>query len=176
MSRCLIYGANGYTGELIAREALRRGLRPMLAGRDAAAIAALASELGLPGRTLGLDDPAALADALAGCRAVLHCAGPFSATAAPMISACLAAGVHYLDITGEIDVFEAMVQPGYSGFTTSFQVGPRRMIPVSLRSESVPTHALRHPEWRIRARLWRVHTWHKHMHMYVCVCASICAY
>ena len=107
MSRCLIYGANGYTGELIAREALRRGLRPMLAGRDAAAIAALASELGLPGRTLGLDDPAALADALAGCRAVLHCAGPFSATAAPMISACLAAGVHYLDITGEIDVFEA---------------------------------------------------------------------
>ena len=107
MSRCLIYGANGYTGELITREALRRGLRPTLAGRNAAAIAALAGELGLPGRTLSLDDPAALADALADCRAVLHCAGPFSATAAPMIAACLAAGAHYLDITGEIDVFEA---------------------------------------------------------------------
>jgi short subunit dehydrogenase-like uncharacterized protein len=107
MSRCLIYGANGYTGELVAREAARRGLQPTLAGRSGGSIAALASELGLPGRTLGLDDPAALAGALAGCRAVLHCAGPFSATAAPMISACLAAGVHYLDITGEIDVFEA---------------------------------------------------------------------
>src|SRR5687768_15391376 len=33
----MIYGANGYTGELIAREAARRGMRPSLAGRSAAA-------------------------------------------------------------------------------------------------------------------------------------------
>src|SRR3546814_17052749 len=37
---------------------------------------------------------------------VLHCAGPFSATSAPMIEACLQAKAHYLDITGEISVFE----------------------------------------------------------------------
>ncbi len=103
----LVYGANGYTGELIAREAVRRGMAPVLAGRSAGAVGRLAAELGCEGRVAGLDDPAALARALEGVDAVLHCAGPFSATAAPMIDACLAARVHYLDVTGEIDVFEA---------------------------------------------------------------------
>lgn len=102
----LVYGANGYTGELIAREAVRRGLKPVLAGRSAPRLEPLAAELGLTARVFGLEDPAALHRGLEGVRVVLHCAGPFSATAAPMISACLAAGVHYLDITGEIDVFE----------------------------------------------------------------------
>lgn len=105
-SSLLIYGANGYTGELIAREAVRQGLRPVLAGRNAARLAALAAELGLTARVFGLDDAVALHRGLEGIVAVLHCAGPFSVTAAPMISACLAAGAHYLDITGEIDVFE----------------------------------------------------------------------
>ena len=40
--------------------------------------------------------------------AVLHCAGPFAHTARPMADACLRAGVHYLDITGEAAVFEAL--------------------------------------------------------------------
>lgn len=102
----LIYGANGYTGELIAREAVRQGLRPVLAGRNAARLTELAAELGLNVRVFGLGDAAVLHGGLEGITAVLHCAGPFSATAAPMISACLAAGAHYLDITGEIDVFE----------------------------------------------------------------------
>ena len=42
-SRLLIYGATGYTGELIAREAVARGLQPLLAGRHGPAITALAS-------------------------------------------------------------------------------------------------------------------------------------
>ena len=107
MPRLLVYGANGYTGSLIAREAVRRGLEPILAGRDAVAIQRLAGELGCEARVAGLADSGALGRALAGVRVVLHCAGPYSATAAPMIRACLAGGVHYLDITGEIDVFEA---------------------------------------------------------------------
>ncbi len=102
----LVYGANGYTGELIARAAVRQGLRPVLAGRNAARLAPLAAELGLEARVFGLEDTAALHRGLEGITVVLHCAGPFSATAAPMISACLVAGAHYLDITGEIDVFE----------------------------------------------------------------------
>jgi short subunit dehydrogenase-like uncharacterized protein len=101
----MIYGANGYTGELVAREALRRGLRPVLAGRSRAAVERLATELRLESRVFALDGGDAGA-ALAGMRLVLHCAGPFSATSAPMIRACLAAGAHYLDITGEISVFE----------------------------------------------------------------------
>ncbi len=102
----LIYGANGYTGELIAREAARRGQRPLLAGRDGAAVAALAGELGLEHRRFALDEPGAVAAGLEGATAVLHCAGPFTVTAPPMIAACLRRSVHYLDITGEIDVFE----------------------------------------------------------------------
>ena len=106
----MIYGANGYTGELIAREAVRQGLAPVLAGRNAAAVGELATELGLESRVFGLDDPAQLTGGISDCRLVLHCAGPFSATSQPMMTACLAAGVHYLDITGEIAVFEYACQ------------------------------------------------------------------
>jgi short subunit dehydrogenase-like uncharacterized protein len=100
----MIYGANGYTGKLIAQEAQRRGLSPVLAGRGVA-VAALAQELGLTHRVFDLADPAAVRKGLAGIDLVLHCAGPFSATSAPMLEACLDARAHYLDITGEIDVF-----------------------------------------------------------------------
>jgi short subunit dehydrogenase-like uncharacterized protein len=103
----LIYGANGYTGQLIVEECVRRGIRPTLAGRRAESLAPLASAHGLDTRTAPLDDAAALATMLTGVRVVLHAAGPFFRTSAPMVAACLAAGVHYLDITGEIVVFEA---------------------------------------------------------------------
>ncbi|HEU5161755.1 MAG TPA: saccharopine dehydrogenase NADP-binding domain-containing protein [Thermoanaerobaculia bacterium] len=99
----MIYGANGYTGELIAREATRRGMRPILAGRSEARIAPLADEMGLEPRAFSLDH----AD-LRGVRLVLHCAGPFVRTSGPMVDACVAAGAHYLDITGEIAVFESI--------------------------------------------------------------------
>ncbi len=102
----MIYGANGYTGELIAREASRQGLTPILAGRNAASVAALGEELGLAHRAFGLEDPIALAGELAEVDVLLHCAGPFSATSAPMVEACITSGTHYLDITGEIAVFE----------------------------------------------------------------------
>ena len=102
----LIYGANGYTGELIARAAAERGMAPTLAGRTREKVEPLAAELGLLSRVFGLDDPDAVAANIAGMRVVLHCAGPFSATSAPVLEACLRAGVHYLDITGEIAVFE----------------------------------------------------------------------
>ena len=108
MANYLIYGANGYTGALIAREAWVRGHRPVLAGRNAPAVEVLARELGLEHRTFGLDDPAAVVPSLAGMTAVLNCAGPFTRTAAPLAEACLQARVHYLDVTGEIAVFEAL--------------------------------------------------------------------
>jgi short subunit dehydrogenase-like uncharacterized protein len=102
----LLYGANGYTGELIAREAVARGMRPVLAGRSKQRIAKLAAELECPSAVFDLDDHTALVSALTQVEAVLHCAGPFSHTAASMMQGCLATHVHYLDITGEIDVFE----------------------------------------------------------------------
>jgi short subunit dehydrogenase-like uncharacterized protein len=104
----LIYGANGYTGELIAREAARRGLRPILAGRSQAKVEPLARELNLTFRTFSLEDKKSLEYTLKEVDFVLHCAGPFSLTSRPMVEACLRLGKHYLDITGEIAVFEAM--------------------------------------------------------------------
>ena len=101
----MIYGANGYTGRLIVEEALKRKLRPILAGRNHDAIKEMATQAGLESRVFGLDDAAARNEALKGVSIVLHCAGPFSATSQPMIEACLENHCHYLDITGEISVF-----------------------------------------------------------------------
>ena len=107
MSRTwMIYGANGYTGRLAARMAKDRHLSPILAGRRADHIRPLAHELGCDSRVFDLADPAVAATNLEGIAAVLHCAGPFSATSRPMLAACLRTGTHYLDITGEIAVFE----------------------------------------------------------------------
>jgi short subunit dehydrogenase-like uncharacterized protein len=102
----LLYGANGYTGELIAREAVRRGMRPVLAGRSPTRIERLAAELNCHHAVFDLDDHTTMVRSLQGIAAVLHCAGPFSRTARSMMQACLATHVHYLDITGEVEVFE----------------------------------------------------------------------
>lgn len=107
-NKFLLYGANGYTGALVARMAAERGLSPVLAGRDAAKVGRLASELGFEHRAFGLDDARALDANLADVPAVLHCAGPFSRTSKAMADACLRTGTHSLDITGEIVVFEAL--------------------------------------------------------------------
>ena len=103
----MIYGANGYTGHLVAAEAKRQGLNPVLAGRRAGPIEKLATELGLPARVFDVDDPPSAIAALADIAVVANCAGPFATTSAPMIDACLNNQTHYLDITGEIDVFLA---------------------------------------------------------------------
>ncbi len=108
----MIYGANGYTGELIAREAVRRGLKPVLAARSADKLGPIARELGLEARAFGLDTSDAVANGLRGIGLVLHCAGPFSATARPMMEGCIKARAHYLDITGEIAVFELAQELG----------------------------------------------------------------
>jgi len=106
-SNWMIYGANGYTGQLIARQAVDEGLRPVLAGRNRRAIKSLADRLGCDCRVFRLRGAERIAQELLGTAAVLNCAGPFSATAGPIIEGCLRTGTDYLDITGEIDVIEA---------------------------------------------------------------------
>ena len=90
----MVYGANGYTGRMIVAEAVRRGLRPVLAGRNAAELRDMGTQYDLPVRAFPLDDPNSVRAAVDGMKLVLHCAGPFSATAAPMLEGCLAAGAH----------------------------------------------------------------------------------
>lgn len=125
----LIYGANGFTGQLIVEECVRRGLRPILAGRRAESLALLAEQYGLEMRVASLSDERPqgrprltppgtlpplphdeLLTMLDGVSVVLHCAGPFFRTSGLMVQACLEVGAHYLDITGEITVFESCRQ------------------------------------------------------------------
>src|SRR5271156_3730545 len=91
--RWMIYGSTGYTGRLITQEAVLRGLEPTLAGRRSAAVEAQAEQFDRPFRVFAVDDPN-LADQIKDFELVLNCAGPFSATAVPMVEACIRAGVH----------------------------------------------------------------------------------
>ncbi|GAA4450068.1 saccharopine dehydrogenase NADP-binding domain-containing protein [Nibrella saemangeumensis] len=106
MAEVLLYGANGYTAGLIIDLAGSYGVNLILAGRSAEKIKPLAERYGLPYRIADLQDSGALDAILQDVPVVLHCAGPFIRTALPMQQACLRTGTHYLDITGEIPVFE----------------------------------------------------------------------
>ena len=102
----LIYGANGYSAQLAIEKAVSKGLSPILAGRNKAAIEAIADKHGLQTRIFDLRDIDHVAEQLADVKMVSHCAGPFSATAEQMMRACIKAATHYTDITGEISVFD----------------------------------------------------------------------
>jgi short subunit dehydrogenase-like uncharacterized protein len=103
----MIYGASGYAGGLVAREAIALGERPLLAGRSAERIQHVAEELGLPWVSFDLGDHAAAVDALRGVELVLLAAGPFDGLAQRMMDACLEAGTHYADLDNEVPVFRA---------------------------------------------------------------------
>jgi len=142
----LLYGANGYTGVIIAKLAASYGLQPILAGRTETNIKPLAESLNLPYEIIDLNDPALLKRVLSTVKVVLHCAGPFADTAKQMIDACLETGVHYTDINGDISVFEMlkncdaaakakniMVMPG-----VGFDVVPTDCIALHLKNK-MPT-------------------------------------
>ena len=103
----MVYGAYGYTGQLVVEEAQRKGLEPVLAGRDAESVERLSTATGLESRRFSLDE--GFDEELADIEAVLHCAGPFVRTSRPMVDACIRTGTHYLDVTGEIAVFESIM-------------------------------------------------------------------
>ncbi len=106
MKKWMIYGANGYSGELIANYAKQQSFSPIIAGRNSQTIKTFANDLGFESRVFDLSNPTIIAQNLQDVDVVINCAGPFSHTAKAMIQACLNSQAHYLDITGEIAVFE----------------------------------------------------------------------
>ena len=148
-NKFLLYGANGYTGRLIARFASGYGLTPILAGRSKAPLEEMAKQLNLSYKVIELDDNNALTAALREVSVVLHAAGPFEHTAKKMAQACLETGTHYLDINGDVAVFEMlkgmhkqaveagiMIMPG-----VGFDVVPTDCIAVALQKKM--PHAVR---------------------------------
>lgn len=144
--KLLIYGANGYTGKLITEEALKNNIQPVLAGRTLSKVQPLAEEYGLAYEIFTLEETEKLEEALQNIKVVLHCAGPFIHTCKPMLQACLNTKTHYLDITGEYQIFEfcasrndeakqsgIMVMPG-----TGFDVFPSDCLAMHLK-KSLPS-------------------------------------
>jgi short subunit dehydrogenase-like uncharacterized protein len=104
----LLYGSYGYTGNLIAEQAVLRGMQPLLAGRDRGKLTEQASKLGVDYRAFSLDDQDMIDQALGETPLVLNCAGPYTFTAGQVVNACLRTGAHYLDLNGEIAVYTAI--------------------------------------------------------------------
>jgi hypothetical protein len=101
--RMAVFGAYGHTGRFVVAELLDRRFVPILCGRDAEKLRALAAGAGLDARVASVDDPALLDRALAGAAAVINCAGPFAVTATPVIEAALRAEIPYVDVAAEIE-------------------------------------------------------------------------
>lgn len=160
-SSFLLYGANGYTAGLIIAAAASEALQPILAGRNEPKIKALAERHGLPYRVGKLDDQEVIDAMLDGVSMVLHCAGPFSQTALAMQQACLRTGTHYLDITGEIAVFEQsaalhaeaiekdiMLMPG-----TGFDVVPTDCLALHLKQQLPDATHLQLAFWTVGGKV-----------------------
>ena len=151
-TRLMVYGATGYTGRLVAAAAAASGLRPVLAGRSAERLARTAGRRELETRAVALGDADGLASALRDVAVVLHCAGPFSQTAEPMVEACLRTRTHYLDITGEVAVFEALAARDAAATRAGIMVLPGVGVDVLPSDCLIADLAARHPGGR-RIRL-----------------------
>lgn len=103
MGELLIYGATGYTGAMAAAHARELGLNPVLGGRNADKLAALADRLDCTHRVFDVDDRSAVDAAMTEVEVLLNCAGPYLRTARPLMEATIRTGTHYLDIAAELD-------------------------------------------------------------------------
>ncbi|ATA25232.1 hypothetical protein BIY26_21240 [Brenneria goodwinii] len=105
MKKLMIYGATGYTGRMIVTQAMILGVPLILAGRNDAKLAALASELNLPYRSFSLSESASIDEALADVAILLNCVGPFMRTADTLMKVAIRKKIHYLDIAAELDSY-----------------------------------------------------------------------
>lgn len=124
MSRLLIYGATGYTGRMVARQAKAAGLDFAVASRDADKLRALAEALDVPHSVFALENHGVVIDALEGFELVLNCAGPFAKTAESLMRGCIEVGAHYLDITAEINVYRLAEQLGQDAVDAGVMLMP----------------------------------------------------
>jgi short subunit dehydrogenase-like uncharacterized protein len=106
MKSWLLYGAYGYTGTLIAREAKDRKHDVVLAGRSSEKLIPIAEELSLDYVIFDLKNEELVFNTIKDYDLIFNAAGPFKYTSPPIVKSCLKSSTNYLDITGEIPVFE----------------------------------------------------------------------
>jgi short subunit dehydrogenase-like uncharacterized protein len=122
--KAMLYGANGYTGYLILKEMLELGISTIAAGRNKEAIEEISDKYHVESRVFELTSSESIVSQLKGVSVVLHAAGPFVHTAKPMMDACIASGIHYLDITGEIPVFSLAQKKSEAAKTAGIMMMP----------------------------------------------------
>lgn len=106
----VLFGATGFVGRLIARYLLRNApkeVRVGLAGRSQAKLLAVRNEMGDTRDDVGIEVVDSLNSsqvrALAECsRVIISSVGPYAKYGVPLVEACVAAGTHYADLTGEV--------------------------------------------------------------------------
>jgi short subunit dehydrogenase-like uncharacterized protein len=102
VAKVVLFGATGYTGELVARELAQRGAKPVLAGRSLGKVEALAEELGAGGAAAAdVSDPGSVKALVEKGDVLASTVGPFSQFGSPAVEAAIGAGAHYIDSTGE---------------------------------------------------------------------------
>ncbi len=113
----VLFGASGFTGRLVAEYLLQRygmdgDLRWAIAGRNPDKLAVVAAELGAPDLPVVVADSAdgaALAALAADTDVVCTTVGPYALYGSELVKACVAAGTHYCDLTGEVHWMRQMI-------------------------------------------------------------------
>lgn len=115
----IVYGATGFTGQLVAAYLLReygvgRDLRWAIAGRNATKLESVRAELGdaaaaLPMIVADSSDKAAVADIARQTRVVLTTVGPYALYGSELVAACVDAGTDYCDLAGEVQWIRRMI-------------------------------------------------------------------
>jgi len=123
--RIVVFGATGYTGTLAARALVAKGARPVLAGRDMAALSALAEELGgLETARADVEEPRSVRALVERDDVLVTTVGPFLKYGHAALDAAVDAGAHYIDCTGEPsfvrEVFESYGPKARSALITAF--------------------------------------------------------
>ncbi|MCX8073701.1 MAG: saccharopine dehydrogenase NADP-binding domain-containing protein [Candidatus Binatia bacterium] len=128
-----VFGATGYTGRLVVAELMARGARPLLAGRNAQKLAALAREHGgLPTMVADVARPQSLAAVAERSRVMVNCAGPFVDLGEPVVDAAIAARAHYLDTTGEQPFIRAVQERDAKAREAGVAVVPAHAFEIAL--------------------------------------------
>jgi short subunit dehydrogenase-like uncharacterized protein len=155
--RLLIFGASGFTGRLLAQRARTSCADTILAGRNRERLERVARECGLPCRVLALEDRRGLDAGLRDIAVVINAAGPFVSTARPMLEACLRAGTHYLDVSGELPVFQQAHGYDEAARAAGVMVMPGVGI-VVVATDCLAAHVAAHMPDACRLRLAMSHT------------------
>ena len=106
----MLYGVTGKTGRMVLNHALERGHRPVIAGRNAEKVRELAELHALPWESFDLRDSTMIDSFLAPVDLVVNMAGPYTSTAVPIVQAAIRAGTDYIDVSGELSVFQALLE------------------------------------------------------------------